>query len=408
MQRGLIFINKSSLLFILFLLGAAITTPPSLFASTAAAAPTTKSVSPPKSLSTKSSWPKKPSFILSSSHRCSYLFYSPDGKLLAASSRSGAVSVWRAATGRFLKTLPISGEIKEHPEIGRMGNPRLEERFWEEGTNLKSMAISPDDKIIASGNWRGEIKLWDISTGKFLKTLGKHRKIVNCVAFSPDGKLLASGSTDKTINIWDLLTGRCLRSLSNLPELKKVRPDISSRINSPEIGPIYLLAFSPDGRLLASAGGLNLLVIWEVKTGKIFSSLGATGSMPWSPFHFSADGEKLIASPGSPADIFIYDIRTRDIAGKFASRPLNSPFLLISGDIAPNLRIAANITPDTKKINLWDLKGNILLHYFPSQRKNKSYITLAFSPDGHSLAVARSDNKIELWPIPKEYWPTQP
>lgn len=65
-----------------------------------------------------------------------------------------------------------------------------------------SVAFSPDGKTIASGSWDKTIKLWEVSTGKLIKTLTGHNSYVHSVAFSPDGKSIASGSGDKTIMLW--------------------------------------------------------------------------------------------------------------------------------------------------------------------------------------------------------------
>ncbi len=69
-------------------------------------------------------------------------------------------------------------------------------------SNVVRVAISPDGKILASGSNDTTIKLWNLDTGKLLRTLKEHSKPVTSVAFSPDGRTLASGSYDTTIKIW--------------------------------------------------------------------------------------------------------------------------------------------------------------------------------------------------------------
>ena len=66
------------------------------------------------------------------------------------------------------------------------------------------MALSPDGKILASGSSDKTIKLWDVATGREIRTLSGHTHWVNSVAFSPDGKILASGSWDGRILLWDV------------------------------------------------------------------------------------------------------------------------------------------------------------------------------------------------------------
>jgi len=67
---------------------------------------------------------------------------------------------------------------------------------------VRSAAFSPDGKTLASGSGDKTIKLWEVATGRELRTLSGHTYYVNSVAFSPDGKTLASGSDDRTIKLW--------------------------------------------------------------------------------------------------------------------------------------------------------------------------------------------------------------
>ncbi|HAA27203.1 MAG TPA: hypothetical protein DCE56_05375, partial [Cyanobacteria bacterium UBA8553] len=65
--------------------------------------------------------------------------------------------------------------------------------------------------MLASGSHDRTIKLWDVSTGKCLKTLRGHTGRIWCVAFSPDGQILASGCENQTVKLWDVSTGECLK-----------------------------------------------------------------------------------------------------------------------------------------------------------------------------------------------------
>ncbi|MDF5718440.1 MAG: AAA family ATPase, partial [Rhizonema sp. NSF051] len=98
-----------------------------------------------------------------------------------------------------------------------------------------SVSFSPDGKTLASASFDNTIKLWNVATGKQIKTLSGHSNSVNSVSFSPDGKTLASASADKTIKLWDVATGKQIKTLSGH----------SNSVNS--------VSFSPDGKTLASA-----------------------------------------------------------------------------------------------------------------------------------------------------------
>jgi WD40 repeat protein len=92
-----------------------------------------------------------------------------------------------------------------------------------------------------SGASSGEVKVWDVQTGRELLTLQGHSGVINSVAFSPDGKRLASASRDQTVKVWDAQTGQELLSLK---------------------GSGVSVAFSPDGHWLASNPG-GKVMIWD-------------------------------------------------------------------------------------------------------------------------------------------------
>ena len=95
------------------------------------------------------------------------------------------------------------------------------------------------------------IGFWNVTTGPSQIELRKHDDVVNALAFSPDGKTLASGGDDRTAILSDVATGRVKRTLKN--------HDLT----------VTSLAFSPDGLLLASASGNASVVLWNVPTGKV-------------------------------------------------------------------------------------------------------------------------------------------
>ena len=114
---------------------------------------------------------------------------------------------------------------------------------------VRSVAFSPDGRLLASGSLDGTAKLWDVASGRELRTLSGHSGEVYSVAFSPDGRVLASGGYDETVKLWDVASGRELRTLSG------------------RSGKVTSVAFSPDGRVLASGSDYNTVKLWDVASG---------------------------------------------------------------------------------------------------------------------------------------------
>ena len=109
--------------------------------------------------------------------------------MLASGSQDKSVWLWEVSTGQSLKRLE-----------GHAGG-------------VRSVAFSPDGKILASGSDDYNIRLWDTGTGQLLSTLQGHASPVRSVAFRSDGRTFAIGSNDGTIQLWDASTGKYLKTL---------------------------------------------------------------------------------------------------------------------------------------------------------------------------------------------------
>ncbi len=128
---------------------------------------------------------------------------------------------------------------------------------------IRSMAVSPDGRLIATASGDSLVTLWDIASGIPCATLKGHERMVLSVAFSPDGKTIATGGADRTGRLWDAAT-RAERLTLRGP--KKF---------------VTCLAFTADGNTLASAyDGVPTVSLWDVTSGRLAATLTVPGLPP--------------------------------------------------------------------------------------------------------------------------------
>lgn len=193
-----------------------------------------------------------------------------DCKLIASASYR-EIRLWQYPSGKLYKTLTgfktevectlissddsflVGGGGKNDHKVRVWDLPSGELRFTLEGHHdaITSLAICPNNKILATGSKDNTIKLWSLTTGENISTLDDHTGIIWQIKITPDGKTLISVSEDGTVKLWQLETGNLLTTL-----VAEEKP-----------APIWCLDVSADGSLLATGGKNNTVRLWSLPDG---------------------------------------------------------------------------------------------------------------------------------------------
>jgi dipeptidyl aminopeptidase/acylaminoacyl peptidase len=246
---------------------------------------------------------------------------------------------------------------------------------------VRAVAFSSDGKTLAAAGGqpglKGEVKVWDVATRKERLSFRGHSDCIYAAAISPDGKWLATASYDKLIKLWDLASGKEVRTLKD------------------HIDSIYALVFTPDGARLLSGAADRTVKIWDPATGERLYTLGEpTDGI--NTVALSPDG-KLVAAGGLDKSIRIWSLGEK--SGKLLNTLIAHEDAILKLAWSPdgNTLISSSADRTIKVFRAADL-FEIKTH----SNQPDWVFGLTFTPDSRSFIAGRFDGSLTVYPVAQE------
>ena len=237
---------------------------------------------------------------------------------------------------------------------------------------VDGVSFSPDGRLLATGGKDNTVKLWEVESGRELRTLTGHTGWIKTVAFGAGGARLASASLDGAVFIWETATGRQLRSIEGGRGIECV-------------------AFSPDGKVVASGGGEQPLKLWNADTGQVLHTLNGHGAKVTAAV-FSPDAG-LLASGAQDGVIKLWDVASGRELRSLTGHTGRIASLAFGADGG---RLASGSFDGSVK--LWDVpKGS---ESRTLAGRSGRVLAVAFGPDGRRVtAVSSEQHTVKTWDV---------
>jgi eukaryotic-like serine/threonine-protein kinase len=276
----------------------------------------------------------------------------------------------------WLTALEAQAKEREQTELAgqRLYDARMNlvQQHWED-SNGPLVQQGLDEQLPANQGGidrRGfEWFYWQRTMSSAHITLKGHTDSVLSVAFSPDGRRIASASWDGTVKVWDTSAGQEIRTLVG------------------HTGEVWNVAYGPDGHHLASASSDGTVKLWDTAAGQEFRTLkGHTG--PVYSVAYSPDGHRL-ASASSDGTVKLWDAATGRVI-----RTLKGYATGVGVAFSPDGRRIASASVD-QTVKLWDTATGQEIRTLVGH--TNAVLSVAFSPGGRRLASASYDGTVKLW-----------
>ncbi|MCY3550906.1 MAG: sigma-70 family RNA polymerase sigma factor [Candidatus Poribacteria bacterium] len=313
------------------------------------------------------------------------IVFSPDSKTLASASDNHTVRLWDGATGDLKATLTgHTGNVKVlafSPDGHRLASGGTDEviRLWHvaagellltfaaHANSVDALIYSPNGEQIASQGGDGNVCLWNAQTGEFLHLLSDHTKEVASMDFSKDNETLATAHYDGTIQLWNTHTGEHLKTINAGTEL-------------------YSVSYSPDGSTYVCNDDDGKILLYDANTDELLHAFklpsGSVGDMK-----YSRDGQILVGS--DQFGLHFWDTDTGELLQTITGYSEVIDSVVYSPDGHTLVSLAG-------VLRFWDVETEKLVQTLVPE---SSVASIAYSPDGQTLACGTRDNTILLWNV---------
>lgn len=246
-------------------------------------------------------------------------------------------------------------------------------RLWSRAGGVVSVAYSSDGRYLATGNYRGDVVVWDAQAGDApILTLSGLSGWVRGVAFSPDGAFLAGGGEDGALRVWDFPTGNLRYALAV------------------HTGAITHMMFSPTGYMLASSGKDGRVHMWDVIAGEP-GALSPDWGVPLNNLVWRSDGEQ-IAIVTANGGLMVWDV---DGAVQWMRSGEQGEWYSVDWSRDGRRLVTSGLDG---QVRLWDAQSGALLRVLSPDARAVAAMYVRFNPVSQALAIATVDGNVALWP----------
>ncbi len=325
----------------------------------------------------------------------SCIAFNPEGTFLASGCSDGTVELWEMknedtpqffrllighhhhvsvlAFGQhgFLATLPFGENIN----LWDIFSGKLVKTIHGYSRLIGGNAFSPDGRLLVQGDANGMVHVYDVAGKRYLSTIKGHAGPIWCIEFSPDGRTFASSADDRVVKLWDSANFQCLKTFTG------------------HTGYLWTMSYTADSRYLASAGHNRVIKIWDTRPDTStapYKDLETLDPEIWS-LAFDPTG-KTIASGHENGKIHLTGIESGSPLATFQQNGLYVGALRFSPD--GNILMSSS---NQELLRLWDVSSGACIRTLPAEAVGNRNRGVAISKDGNLIVTGSGEPILLLW-----------